>query len=214
MNPGDFTVGSLDCMAAVFVYKNDGTGERIWKDVKDQYETEKAKGLPTNVFDPFHGQWHRSKESFLNGLRAWHTHGDSRNTFLCINSHAGPRGINCVGITAPAPERDANRIIWQELASCLSQSVDYLWLLGCETEEATNVWNAQEVPVQRMLLVTTTTGYYPDLIKCFLRFEIGMDITYVPEMPDVIRQCAPELGSKTKYLLRSGTGWAELPPSE
>ena len=207
-------VGFLDCGAAVFIYKNDGSEESIWKDVSGRFDEEKAKVPFRNTYDPFHAEWHTTKESFLNGLQSWHAHGDTRNTLLCLNSHAGPRGINCVGTSALEGKRDKSRITWSELASCLSAGVDYLWLLGCETKTATDAWQAEQVPVQRMLLVTTSTGYYPSLINCLVRFEIGMEVTYVIEMPNVIRDCAPDLAPKTKYLLRDGRNWRELRPSE
>src|SRR5262249_49695545 len=87
-NTGMDAIGNLNCKAAVFVYKKDGSAGKIWSEVKQRFYEEKSKGGESQNFDPFHAEWHDTRSGFLESLKTWNTEGDLRNSFLCINCHA------------------------------------------------------------------------------------------------------------------------------
>lgn len=110
------------------------------------------------------GELHDSKVPFLEGLNSWNQSLDPTNSFLCIYSHAGKSGI------APSnyPTRE-ELVRWEELADALPRGVRHLWLLGCDTSRALEVWDERPAPVAHRCLVTTESKLWQPFIEFFAR---------------------------------------------
>lgn len=179
-------VGKLWSQAAVFVYKSDDSVPFAEADIIIMNESEGG----------IRGEIHGDKQAFLSSLRTWNSGIDPTNAFLCIYSHAGAPGI------APIPKLpDISPIIsWAELADALPQGVQYLWLLGCETEESIKAWKPLAAPVRHRLLATDISTKWEPFLK-FFAHEISTDpIICDDEMRALLTEKAPKLASHTKYF--------------
>jgi hypothetical protein len=178
------TIGKRSSQAAIFIYKNDGTGEIHWPDVKSIHARQGG----------IRAEWHVSKEQFLVSLRAWNRKVDAANSFLCIYAHAGSPGISC------DPEDWKALVSWSELAAALPNPVHYLWLLGCKTRECIRAWAPLHAPVGHLLLATSASKYWGPFIECF-EHEITLNnIGYDDEMPGILRKKYPKLAKHTAYF--------------
>jgi hypothetical protein len=127
--PDPKIIGTLVCQAAVFVYKDDPTVEKSLEDLQNMNEHQGG----------IRGEIHGGKESFLSGLTTWHRQVDPSNSFLCIYAHSDKDGITSFQDT-PKELLDVLMIRWPELAAHLDRGVQYLWLIGCETQFVLNHW--------------------------------------------------------------------------
>lgn len=179
------SVGSCNNQAAIFIYKSDPTVSSAWETVKTISAQE----------GPIRGEWHQSRGQFLDALKCWNeTIGDPSNAFLCIYAHAGKSGI------VPSLHRQSERVTWGELAHALPRGVQYLWLIGCKTEQCVKAWAPMHVPVKHRLLATTESKCFVELVSCFAH-EISLNnIAFDDEMPGRIRKCQPRLAKATAYF--------------
>jgi len=188
-------VGDSDCQAAVFVYKNDCSGPSAWTDVKA------INASPRSI----RGEWHTRKSHLLSGLRKWNESVDPENAFLCVYAHMGESGLNCVRPVTPSAV--TWEVTWQELADELPRGVQYLWLLGCESQECMKSWSPLGSPVRHRLLVTTESKYWQPLLKVFAA-EISLEqIAFDDQMSAKIAQAEPELSKHTRYFRPQPTGF-------
>jgi hypothetical protein len=94
-------IGQLGYQGAVFIYKDDKTAVKAWADVEEIHKDHGG----------IRAELHNDKAEFLAALSAWSNSVDPANAFLCIYSHMGPPGINCVS------GQTHTRISWAELAN-------------------------------------------------------------------------------------------------
>jgi hypothetical protein len=179
------SIGSCHNQAAIFIYKSDSTVSRAWEIVNTTFAQE----------GPIRGEWHQSRGQFLNALKSWNeTIGDPSNAFLCIYAHAGKSGI------VPCRDGQSERVTWDQLAHALPRGVQYLWLVGCKTEQCLKAWSPMHVPVKHRLLATTEPKRFVELVSCF-RDEISLsNIAFDDEMLDRIRKHQPVLAKCTMYF--------------
>lgn len=177
-------VGDLTSQAAVFVYKDDDSVTDAAADIRRMHASQGG----------IRGEIHADKQAFWDALTKWNSEAEPANAFLCIYSHAGDPGI------APTSD-DASRIIsWTELADALPRGVQYLWLLGCETQKALNAWKALGGPVRHRLLATDSEVYWQPFLQ-FFAHEISIDpVTADDEMEERLAKSSPELAEHTKYF--------------
>jgi hypothetical protein len=76
-------IGAETLPAAVFIYKGDGNTAAAWRSIEEIANHEGS----------IRGKLHHSKGLFLQALEAWNMSVDPVDSFLCIYSHAGARGI-------------------------------------------------------------------------------------------------------------------------
>lgn len=177
-------IGDQDLPAAVFVFKTDKTVAAAWDAVSKIADQEGA----------LRGELHDSKVPFLEGLNSWNQSVDPTNSFLCIYSHAGKSGI------APSDSPTRDEIVrWEELADALPQGVRHLWLLGCDTNRALDVWDDFPVPVAHRCLFTTESKLWLPFIKFFAHEISVQNIHSSDELVDRLKADAPELASLTTY---------------
>ncbi len=178
------TIGDVRCQAAVFIYKDDGTGEKLWPELMKMHERQGG----------IRGEWHTKRDEFLADLKVWNDSVDSANSFLCIYSHAGRLGVNCRG------GEESTRIAWMELAEALVKPVQYLWLLGCKTQECMKSWDPLHGPVGHLLLATSeSTDWGPFLT--YFEYEIDVNnIAFDNEMPIILNEKYPDLAKHTNYF--------------
>lgn len=178
-------VGDLSFQAAVFVYKNDASVPFAEVDIRTMNESEGG----------IRGELHSDKQIFLKALTDWNRKIDPRNAFLCIYSHAGSPGI------APIDKPEKSQIIsWLEFADALPHGVQYLWLLGCRTEQAVKTWEPLGGPVRHRLLATDSKKYWEPFLK-FFAHEISIDpIITDDEMEELLTKKYKGLASHTKYF--------------
>ena len=180
-NPGSEIVGPMFAQAAVFVFKSDSTVSKAMEDVKNM--NDKQGGI--------RGEIHCDKASFLDGLQRWNSQVDPTSAFLCIYSHAGISGI------AAAP--DGPIVTWEEIAAALPKSVQYLWLLGCDTSAAIDAWKDRS-PVLHRILVTTEGAPWRPFLK-FFAYEISAtSITFDDEMHAALTKVSPAMAASTTYF--------------
>jgi hypothetical protein len=179
-------LGSRANQAALFIYRDDGPKEKIWKAVRDVYKTE--KGL-------IRAELHNQKQPFLVALKKWNVKTEPTNSFLYINAHAGKLGMNCI---SGVPE---TRVSWHELAEALRCGVQYLWLMGCNTNECVKSWYPLCGPVRKRLLATSKKGVFGLPFVALFAREISQDpIAFDDEMPSILRQQEPNLAQFTRYF--------------
>ncbi len=178
-------VGTKDLPAAVFIYKGDQSVTDAWNSVIE------IAGQEGSI----RGELHNSKASFLRGLTAWNSSVDpAADSFLCIYSHAGKAGI------APSGGSPLGDLVkWDELADALPRGVRYLWLLGCGTDYAQDVWETRAEPVAHRVLSTSESAYWQPFLKFFAREISTDDIAFTNELMERLRTDAPLLASKTTY---------------
>lgn len=182
------TIGDLQCQAAVFIYKFDGSETKAFDSVKTIFRNE----------GPIRGELHNQKSEFLDALRIWNSGVEPDNAFLCIYAHMGGLGLNCVR------EPNDSMITWQELSGALPRGVQYLWLVGCDSEKCVNVWQiALTNPVRHLLLATDDSRYWLPIVEQF-RHEISLNVTFDGDMPTKLQALNPDLASSTKYFRRIG----------
>jgi hypothetical protein len=179
-------VGKLCSQAAVFVYKDDASVPFAEADIRTMNKSEGG----------IRGEIHGDKQAFLGALRTWNSGIDPRNAFLCIYSHAGAPGIAPI----PALPDDPRVISWTQLADALPQGVQYLWLLGCKTEESINSWKPLGGPVRHLLLATDFSTPWEPFLKFFAHEISTSPIIYDNEMRALLTRESPELASHTKYF--------------
>ena len=180
------TVGELCSQAAVFVYKNDTSVRFAEADIRAMNKSEGG----------ISGEIHGDKQAFISALRTWNSGIDPTNAFLCIYSHAGAPGITPID---ELPDKSPI-ISWTELADALPQGVQYLWLLGCETEKSIKAWKTLAGPVRHRLLATDSSMYWEPFLK-FFAHEISIDpIICDDEIRALLIEKSPELASHTKYF--------------
>lgn len=178
-------VGDQGLPAAVFVFKSDTTAAAAWDAVNKIADQEGA----------LRGELHDSKVPLLEGLNSWNQSVDPTNSFLCIYSHAGKSGI--APSDSPTPEEIVG---WKELADALRRGVRHLWLLGCATNRALDVWNDSLIPVAHCCLVTTESKLWLPFIKFFAHEISVQNIHSSDELFDRLKADAPELAGLTTYL--------------
>ncbi len=179
-------VGAQDLPAAVFVFKKDKSVAAAWDAVNKIAAREGA----------LRGEVHESKVPFLEGLYSWNQSVDPANSFLCIYSHAGKPGV----APSNSPTRD-ELVKWEELADALPRGVRHLWLLGCDTSCALEVWNELQVPVAHRCLVTTESKLWQPFIEFFAREISVQDIRSNDEVFERLKADAPELANLTTYSI-------------
>jgi hypothetical protein len=184
-------VGNTDYQGAVFVYKNDGTEQLAWADV--------------NAINTTHGgirgELHTDKTHFINGLKTWNTSVDPINAFLCIYAHMGTPGLNCVAGMTPSA------VTWQELADALPKGVQYLWLVGCDSQECMKTWSPLSSPVRHRLLATSKDECWKPLLRVFAA-EISINnITCDDKMTTLIAGLEPDLSKHTHYFKPQAKGF-------
>src|SRR4051812_21225877 len=76
---------------------------------------------------------HAEPAPLLRALSEWSGNQSSLNSFLCLYAHSGGNGL--------ASTRNAGFgvVAWNELALALKYPVEYLWLVGCNTQLAFDV---------------------------------------------------------------------------
>jgi len=178
-------VGNPSSQAAVFVYKDDGSVSQAAADIRSIHGKEGG----------IRGEVHSDKQAFLTALNNWNSGVDCNNSFLCIYSHAGSPGI------APVRKPSKSQVIsWSELANALPHGLQYLWLLGCKTEQAVKAWEPLGGPVRHRLLATDSTEPWEPFLE-FFADEISIDpITMDDEMERRLAKRSPELAKHTKYF--------------
>ncbi len=178
-------IGNLSAQAAIFIYKNDSTAPDAWKDVELLHVAEGG----------IRGELHSNKSAFLEALSRWNASVNPSNSFLCIYSHAGAPGIG------PEPKYPSEDVIeWQELAAALPKGVQYLWLVGCKTQEALKKWQPLQGPVLHRLLATDAKFPWLPFLKCFAA-EISLEpITFDDEMRTLLLAKHPDLAAHTNYF--------------
>ena len=179
------TIGVLSAQAAIFIYKNDSTAPKAWEDVEHMHLAEGG----------IRGELHTNKSDFLKAVALWNAAVAATNSFLCIYSHAGVQGI------APKPTLEAV-IDWQELADALPNGVQYLWLVGCKTQEALNNWQPLGRPVLPRLLATDEEFPWQPFLKYFAAEISIAPITFDDEMSEHLLRKQPSLAAHTKYFGR------------
>jgi hypothetical protein len=183
------TLGERKHQAAIFIYKNDGSETRIWPEVEKVFRKE----------GKICAELHDSKPQLLNALMEWNVTTDPTNSFLFINSHAGEPGICCTSDGA-----EQNLISWKELASHLPKGVQYLWLMGCNTQECMNGWHNLSKPVLHRLLATTGEESFGLAFVPLFAAEISLTIMYDDETCKFLQQQQPELAKLTKIFEPAG----------
>jgi hypothetical protein len=177
-------IGDRLCQAAVFIYKDDGTAEKLWPELVKMHERQGG----------IRGEWHTQRGEFLAALTAWNSSVDPANSFLCIYSHAGSPGVNC------RSGEKSTRIAWSELAKALINRVQYLWLLGCKTQECMKFWDPLHGPVGHLLLATSESRDWGPFLTYF---ENEIDVNHIAfddEMPTILNKKYPDLAKHTDYF--------------
>lgn len=188
------SVGAVDCQAAVFVYKDDASQAEAW-DAVTKINTDHG-GV--------RGELHSSKAMLLKGLSEWSTRVDASNAFLCIYAHMGSDGMNCTS------SLDDRLVSWQELAEAISDGVEYLWLLGCKSEECLAAWSDLSNPVRHLLLATSESKYWQPLLRCFAAEISISNIVLDGDMPEKLKKMEPGLADHTVYYKPGPNGFEEV----
>ena len=190
-------VGSINCQAAIFIYKDDGSEVNAIKGANAIFNTQGDLRI----------EHHRTKDVFLRSLGEWNQRITPSNAFLCIYSHAGEPGIN------PKREVENDLILWDELIRTLENGVHTLWLIGCTTESILKKINSSNSKFCKRLLLTKTGMPWQPFIKSFAE-EISIDpINFFDEMVSVLAKSSPELASMTSIYTRKNSTFELDPPS-
>jgi hypothetical protein len=149
--------GSADDVAAVFVYKDDGTQDD-------------AVAAATRALEAARKEWHvhnptvvtappsllvasfTDREDLLDTVNSWCQNGQ-RDCF-CLYAHMGEDGVGCVS------EPDCRDVSWAELEEALAPGAAHVWLLGCTSGACVATWDADVLNCIGTLLITTCDDYY------------------------------------------------------
>ncbi|MDF3072170.1 MAG: hypothetical protein K0R38_7771 [Polyangiaceae bacterium] len=157
------------------------------------------RSLEASCRHPIRAEWHTAKAEFLDGLSVWSREADRNGAMLLINAHMGE-------IIAPQADHDAHQeISWAELAPALGGGVHTLWLLGCNSDAATQQWSAVTSPVAGYILATSKTGLFFGLLPLFAAELSLSPIRSYPQMLTYLQRKQPDL--EVDYWFSDGTRW-------
>lgn len=186
------------CAAAVFLYKEMDPRENSAKAWRAICTIDQRVG-------PIHAAWPKSPRELIGAIQHW-SHNAPPHAYCCIYAHMGPSGITSRGPKFSAPERRSMIVPWAALARAFARPVDYLWLVGCQSNKCRAAWMplAHSVAKKR-ILTTTASAHWLPLLWCF-EHEISLS----PIIPDgsVERRIRstlqsmghPQLASRFKYF--------------
>jgi hypothetical protein len=201
-----WTAGTRRCQAAIFMYKNDSSVESVKSEIQ-RINTEQGKAPSRPPTDGIYGEHDTTKREFMEGLSDWNGLVDANNSFLCIYAHANGDGICPLKEYDGTAEYQKDLITWHELAAAVAKPVQYLWLLGCTTQECTKHWGAANGPVRGLLLATSAEVYWGDFVSCF-EAEISLDpIRSSKDVINFIRSKYPNVAQNTHYFKPQTEGW-------